>query len=284
MLKRIKKIIQKTTFFDKVIIFLVFIAVVSFAYIFFRKVDYLTVSLKLGSESISFMNWDKGSGVKSWYANRFYAGMKELDGFGKAQAEVLEVKSFDTYPNLQDIYLKVKLRVVYNRASNQHTFKGVPLLVGSTVRLNLDRFKVNGLVTNIEGQKENLIKKKILVQAELRNEYSSFQETSGVSPYLADALKIGDEFKNNLGETIVKLIGKRVEDAKRSVPTSDGRIVIARNPLRKDVYLTFEVEAKEIDERFYIFDDFQVLVGQGIPFNTQTYSIWPEVTDIRPFK
>ena len=120
----------------------------------------------------------------------------------------------------------------------------------------------------------------MIVETQIREETPAFPDSSGTSEHIANALIKGDMVKDDQGNIIVKIIDKKVENAKRLVITSDGRSVIQTNPLRRDVYLTLEVNAIKIGDRYYIFDDVPLLVGEKIPINTSTISVWPEVTKI----
>ena len=245
-MKKLIANIAKLTLTDKVLIFCAITFIAFFAYAFFRKSTYVNAIIKVGEESIRFEPYFVETGTRPWFA----------------------------------LYLTTKVRVVYNRASNQYTFKGLPLTVGSPIKLNLEKLYVEGLVTFVEGVEDKRTKSKLIVETQIREETPAFPDSSGTSEHIANALIKGDMVKDDQGNIIVKIIDKKVENAKRLVTTSDGRSVIQTNPLRRDVYLTLEVDAIKIGDRYYIFDDVPLLVGEKIPINTSTISVWPEVTKI----
>lgn len=267
---------KRLTLFDRVLIALAVLGTAFLAYFFFRKSTYVTATIKVSEENV---NWGP-TYTRSWFSQLFYEGMKEQDGLGRIMSEVVSIRSYDTGSAIKAVYLTTRLRAVYSRASNQHTFKGTPLSIGSPVRLNLDRLLVEGLVTHVEGVKDPRVRENLIVEAQVREETPTFPEASGTREYIADALKVGDEVKDSRGNVIIKVLSKRVENAKRLVTTSDGRTLIQTNSLRKDVYLTLEVNAVKIGERYFLFDDVPILIGQTIPFNTPTISIFPEITKI----
>jgi len=264
--------------FDKVLV-LIAVFVISFlGYVFFRKSEFVTVTIKVGEENVHYEPWMVDTGTRAWFAQLFSQGMEETDGLGRVMAEVLSVRSYDTQPSRKAVYVTTKLNTVFSKSSNQYTFKGRPLLIGSTVKLNLDRLLVEGLITHVEGVKDARVKETIIVEAQIREETPTFPETSGTRDYIAQALIIGEEIKDSQENTIIKILDKRVENAKRVVTTSDGKVLVQTNPLRKDVFLTLEISAIKIGERYYLFDDIPILIGYGIPFNTSTLSVLPEVT------
>ena len=280
-MKKVRAAFNRLTLFDKILIVIAILGFAFFAYVFFRKATYITATIKVGEDNISYEPWMVETGTRDWFAELFHEGIKETDGLGRVGAEVISIYSYDTYPSRKAVYLTTNLRAVYNRASNQYTFKGVPLSVGSKIRLNMDRLLVEGLVTHIEGLSDKREGVKLLVEAKLKNENSTYLETSGVEPYVADAIEKGQEIKDSQGKVIIRVVSKRDEDAKRLTTTAGGGVLVQNNPLRRDVYLALEVNAIKIGDRFYLFDDVPILVGGSLPFNTSTLSAFPEVTNIK---
>lgn len=276
-MKNLKFRLQKPRVFHVVLITLVISVVIGFFYIFLRKPTYITVEIKVGSESVFF----DGGTTKAWLGQLIHEGMTEKDGLGKTTAEVVKIRSYDT-ANTKAVYATTRILAVYNRNSNQYTFRGKPLLIGSTIRLYLDRVLIDGLITYIEGVKDPRIKKRLVVEAQLINETNVFPEISGVKQHIADAITEGQEIKDSQNNTIIKVVKKREEDAKKNVTTSDGRIFIQTYPQRKDVYLTLEVQAMLIGDRYYVFDDIPLIIGWGIPINTKTFVASPDITSIKP--
>lgn len=274
--------IRNLKFFDWILIGLSLLAILVFAVIFFRRSSYIIAVVKVGEGSVFYPSWltawDDFSGTQKWFAESFYEGQTEKDGLGKIRAEVLSVYSYDKTPTRKTVYLTVKLKVVYNRASNTHTYKGVPVLVGSKIKLNLDSLYVEGLTISVEGFPENTVREKIVVEAQIREENSTFLETAGTKSYVADAIKVGDEIKDNNGKTVIKIIEKRVFPAQKVATTSDGRIILRSDPVKKDVYLKLEIQALKTGDRYFFLDDIPILVDQIIPINTSTISIFPVVT------
>lgn len=252
--------------------------------VLFRQGATMTITVKVNDESVTFQSWRYlGEGTRPWFAHLFRVGQKEKDGTGRSVAEIIGVRSFDTSPPKKVVYLDVRLKALYNRASGQNTFRGKPVLVGSPIRLALDDMMVEGLVTGINGKPDTRKRERLLVETEIREENPVYAELSGTKQYVADAISVGDTFSDDQGRPIVRVVGKSVTDAERAVTTADGRIVVQTNPLRKQVVLTLDVEATVIGNRYYIYDDIPVLIGLAIPINTPVISVWPEIKTIRPY-
>lgn len=276
-----KKKLSKLSNLDKIILVVIFTGAIIFSYLFFRKSSFITVTLKIGEENTYFYPWKLYGGTRPWFGLMFKPGMQEKDGLGRISAEVINVKSYDTFPSRQAAYLTVRLKTIYNKATNQHTYKGSDILVGQIIKLNLDKIFIEGLITDVEGIKNNREEKELIIEAQLREETPTYPESSGTKDYIADAINIGDIFKDNQGNTIIEVLEKDTRNAKKAVTTSDGRVVVTENPLRKDVFLKLKAKTFLINNRYYIFDDVPVLIGELIPLNTNVLSIQPEVTNIQ---
>lgn len=276
MLKKLHNI----TLFDRILIAGSIFGLLFLGYILFRKSTYVTAVIKVGEDTIRYEPWQTETGSRQWFSLLFREGMVESDGLNKIMAEVLSVRSYDTSPVKRSVYLTVRLNSVYNRASNQYTYKGSPLLIGSIINLNLDRLKVQGLVTFLEGVPDPRTKIKLKVTAVALEENPTFPETSGIKPYLANAIHVGDEFRDSQNQLIFRIINKKVEDAVKLTTNSSGQIVTQRYPLKKDVTIELEVNALKIADRYFLYDDVPIQVGLGIPINLPDLFIVPEVTSI----
>ena len=277
-MREILKNIKKFKPFDWILIGLTFILVLIFTFVFFRNSIYKVVTIEVTQESTyAWEVWD-ASGSKMWFSDLFHKGMKERDGLGNVKAELLDTFSYEKTPARITVYLTTKLRVVYNRASNTYTYKGTPVLIGSKIKVNFDNLLVEGLITDIEGVSDKREKRLITVEAQIREENSTYLETSGTKAYIADAIKVGEEIKDNNGNTIIKIIDKKVEPAQRVVVTSDGRAMLRVDPVRKDIYLTLEINALKIGERYFLLNDIPIVIDYSLPINTPQLSLFPVVT------
>jgi len=214
----------------------------------------------------------------------FYPGMTEKSGLGKIKAQVLKVHSYDYTADKKSVYLKTKIQAVYNRSSNQYIFKGQPVLVGSTIRLYLDKVLVDGLITFIDGVADPRQKETLLIKARIINEQPTFPETQGVNDYIDKALFVGQEIKDDQGRVIAKITDKKSEPAKKLTTTNNGQLIVQRHPLKKDIYLTLKVQAVKLTSRYYFLDDIPLYVGKDIPLHFQNISIWPVVTNLKLVK
>jgi len=78
---------------------------------------------------------------------------------------------------------------------------------------------------------------------------------------------------------VVTVLEKTEELAKKIVTNDKGEVFLRRNPLKKDVYLTLKLLAKQTNNEYFLFDDLQIKIGNEIPILTENYSVWPVITE-----
>ncbi len=274
------RFLKKIKLFDLFLIFIFIASVVSLYFLLFRTKKELTIVVKAFEDSVSWP--DQRSSV--WFNKLFYPRMKEKDTFGNTVAEIIKVRKYDNRPDQDTVYLTLKIKTVYSPGSRTNTYKGKNVLIGSTLQLFLDNVFVEAMIVSIGNSKDRYPLKKLLVQSQLKNETPVYLETSGVNSYIADNINEGSIIKDTQGRTILKILRVDVEDAKKIVTTANGEVLLRRDPLKKDVYLTLEVSAFKVDNRYFFFDDIAVLIDKPIPIHLDFLSIFPVVTSVKEVK
>lgn len=278
MLHKLHKLLRKTHFslIDWVIVASSLLAILVIGIVLFRKNEFRTITVKVGEDNIYW----PAAGPRKLYANLFATGMKEVSGFGKTEAEILKVISYDTDITHKDVYLTVKINATYSRSSNQYIYKGKPVVVGSQIRMYLGSILTDGLITRVDGIADTRAKKIIIVETQLFGDSTVYPQTSGVNPFIPDAVSKGDAIKDDQGNIKVEVLEKRVEDAKQLVTTADGRMIITTNPLKKDMFLTLKIYGFEQNGNLYMFDDIPIFIDVGVPLHLPTIDLFPLVTKI----
>ncbi len=262
--------------FDVVMICVFLVLCVSLFLILFRAKKDLTITIKVNEDTVVWPN----RGVEAWFSQVFKPGMEEKDNLGKTVAKLVRVNIYDTDPAKKTAYLTLTVKSVYTRGNNQYTYKGKNILIGSTIRFYLDQVMVDGLVVNIEEKGKTKHPKTIKLETQLIDDNLKSPDTYGVPAFIPAQIQEGTVVKNPFGDVILKLITKRVEDADRTVALANGQIIIAKDPLRKDVYLTFEIVVNQINHQYFYLDDIPVYVGGRIPVVLDKITLYPTVTNI----
>ncbi len=276
MLFKGKKIQPKI--FDIAVVFIFVFLGMSLFFILFRKQSEVKIVVKVNEESLAYQI----GGTPAWFTQFLHVGMKDTDVFNKPTAQVIGIKTYTVAKDNEIVYLTISLKTSYSPSKQRHTFNGKDILIGSTIELSLDNLLIKGLIVDIGEPKTLSNSKKLFVMAQLINSDPVFPQTEGVAPFVAEAIKEGDEIKDSLGRPVIKIVKKTVEDAKVAIPTANGQIIFQRHPMRKDVFLTLELWANKIADKYYLFGDtdLPILVGAPLPLYFKNIKILPIITQI----
>jgi len=271
----IKNKIKNLGLFDFLMIGFLILIIVFFAVFFSRKTKYLEVTIKITENSILYAK----NNPQAWFVYLFKPGMKEKNGLGQTSAEVEKVYFYDVSEAKKAAYIDLKLKTNYNRQSQNYSYKGKALLVGSPIKIELQDVLIEGLVTAVEGLPDPRKEVELIVKSQILENNLVFPETNGIPIFLADAVKVGDKFYNSENKAVVTVLEKNEELAKKIVTNDKGEVFLRRDPLKKDVYLTLKLLAKQTNNEYFLFDDLQIKIGNGIPILTESYSVWPVITE-----
>ena len=274
-MKLFLKKIRKLKIFDWLLILIFLILAIGFFAFFFRQSKQLTVRLKITEKNVLYTS----STPPSWFVYLFKSGMSEKDGFGRINAEVLDVYFYDTAPAHKAVYLTLSLKTTYNGRSQEYKYKGNSVVVGESLRVNLDGILAEGLIVGVDQAKDQLEYDWFKVEARLM-ENSTFTETTGIELFIADALSSGDKIFDSDGDVMVEILSKKVLPAEKNTFDDRGNVYEKFDPRKKDVFLTLKVKAKKINNEYYFFDDNQLKINQILPLNFTNISVYPVVTDI----
>lgn len=272
----IKRVFTKIQLFDILVVSLAIILGVTFFVLSIRKGTYLTITVKVGDENISWPS----PGTPPWYLSQLTKGMVEKDLLGKTQVEIINIFYYPIEPNKKVAFLTLKIKAIYSKTTSSYVFNSKPVVVGNTIRVKPGNILIEGIITHIEGIKEKRVEKKLKVETRVVNDSPAYPNTSGIYPFLVEAVHVGDEIKDPNGKTIIKILEKKVENAQRIVVTDSGKTFLVSDPLKKDLYLTLEVNATKFAEDYFIFDTTGLVVGSVIPLQFKNVILWPTITKI----
>lgn len=267
---------KKLQLFDYLIIILFGIFAVAFFIFFFRKSDYITAVIKITDKNILYAD----SRSPSWFVYLLKPGMSQKDGLGKINAEILDVYYYDTSPDKKAVYVTLKLKTVYSSKNNSYKYQGEPVVIGGALKINLERVLVEGLVVEVQGLKNSYEEKILRVKTKLTNTDSTYSETEGVDPYVADAVSVGDKVYDSSGRVMVEVLEKEVLPAQKNTFDDRGNVYLKSDPQKKAVLLTLKISTKKINNEYYFFDEIPVKVGTYLPTHFKSISLYPVITQI----
>ncbi len=111
-----------------------------------------------------------------------------------------------------------------------------------------------GLFIFIESVSPVKVRKEIIIEGVIKD----------IWPWVAEAVSLNGQMKDSRGNQVAQILDKRIELAEKSVTTSDGRLVVSRDPLKRDVYIRAKIKILEQAGNLYFYNSQKVGVGSII--------------------
>ncbi len=229
--------------------------------------------------STNYLPNDRGEGVPAWVVENLKPGDVQYDDFGKKNLEILRVKKWG-YQN-KETWVTASVRAKYKSKQNKYTFMYQPLEVGRSINITVNGSNINGIVSTIHGFSDKRTTYDITVKARLIELYTSYSvSTMGIDPWVAQAVKKDEKFEDPAGKVLAKIIDVETRPAERVVTTSDGKTFITDDPIKKDVFITVQLNVIKRGGTYMFLENKPVLIGKPIPLFFDNLYIEPVITDI----
>ena len=192
-----------------------------------------------------------------WLGESVQVNDQEYNSSNQPIARVTEIEEFEATsgrPSRKDVYLTLNLLVYRHKKTNALQFKNQSLEVGSLLNLHLGSNYISGVVIFIESVSPVKVRKEILIEGVLKD----------IWPWVAEAVSLNGQMKDSRGNQVAQILDKRIELAEKSVATSDGRLVVSRDPLKRDVYIRAKIKILEQAGNLYFYNSQKVGVGSII--------------------
>lgn len=273
-------------FFEYTLLFLMVLALGSVAYIIIPKNGYATVTLRVGNRELLYNNEGTLPAVDT---TQFVPGLEGKDAFGRLEAKILSVDSYphpkDTlYGRIQTVFVTVKVASVYNAKRGTYKYKGTTMQMGDWMRIDIGPVTVEGVITDVNGQYAKAKPETIRVKAQLKTEDpragSEFANTTGVDPFVANGITVGDTMTDTNGTVIAKIVDKQTNPARTVVTDLYGHIFELPNPRKVDVYLVVDIQVRKIGDALYFLSEEPVKVNSRLPLFLNAIDIEPRITEI----
>lgn len=253
-LKKIKKQALKNITAIDVILFLLGILIVGFMLFYFRrKKAYIYVDLTFQRQ-----DWNSNSfPPEYWEVNKLQVGDEGYNSLGRKVAEIQDVEK-NAWDGGRRLYfeMSVRLNAVYNTTTRTYVYDGNPLLVGEDLTLQFGDVSFTGIVSNVYQSKEQRYADYRLADAVIKVNYRQYD------PWHAEALR-DFTVKNSRGETILNTKDIKITPAEKVVVTDRGQVLLRRDPIRKDVVVTFELPGVLCAEETCFYNHYQTfMIGQ----------------------
>lgn len=267
--------------FDRLFLgFFVFLGITFFLF-FFQSTNYIKVNVRITDRDVIYAIYNP----PAWYAYLLKKGLQEKNYLGQIMAEIENVNFYDALgetnvvPAKKTVYLTVKLKSKLNKKTGKYNYKGTELVSGEVLRINFGSVLVNGLITDVEGQKDNYPVVYAKVKFRVKNNNPLFLNTTGIDQYVSDALFIGNRVINSQGDIQAEIIDKLVQAAEVSTVDYQGVSRNSLHPRKKDVYLTLKIKLNKIGNELFYFNDYILKVDSYLPLTFPNVTIYAAVTD-----
>lgn len=254
---KLKKLFKKIGIFELIVGFLIVLVLVFVLFQTRSKKEWLKVEVKIAS-SYSWQSYSNSPPF--WLGESINVGDSEFNSQGKKIAEVLDIKTYELSPNdeieattRKDFYLTLNLQVDKDARTGKLKFKNQPLEIGAPIELHLKNTYFPALILNLENvqEKETL---SLIIEGIWLNTF----------PWNAEAIPVGGEMKDGMGNIVAKILDKQIFLADITVKTDDGRVLARKDPLKRDVFVKAQILVKKQGENFYFREDQKVKIGENL--------------------
>lgn len=283
------KILKWLNSFEKIdVIGIIFFFLILFSSALFllRRSEYVYITIRVTKEdSLHNQWWVQPS---NWYLKNLTDGLEDKDLMGKVNARLENMYFYPRNESVQDIFIVLKLEATYNKRSNQYSYKGLPLLMGSYQKIELGGNSIRGMVQDLslDPPVRKMKSFRVKVELEAENNRSAFTnaniEYRGIDNFLADPIKVGLVSYDSEKEEIVKVIDvKKSPSYKIFVSPLTNKLVSAYDPDRQKVEMEMIVKQAEVFDGTYLYrEDLVIALGEVIPLYFDSLTLNATVTGI----
>lgn len=278
-INKINNFIKKIGTINLLSLLFVFLLLGSFFFYLFRKKQYVTVTLKVSNNSIfNYGVAPEYNLPKADYLKAIQPGLVAKGELGIAEAEILDVYSYDFNSEDKVLFATVRLNAAYSSRSGQYTYRELPVVIGSHLKINFPNLLVEGLVIDINNQYQDDNEETIIFDAEVIRNDINFPGTTGAPKFIAEALSIGDKVFDHQGRVMAEIIDKQVSLADQLSYNDRGIAILTKNPLRDKIKLRVKAKVRKVNGELWFYELSRIQVDKWIPLMFDNISIYPVIT------
>lgn len=276
MVSIMKKLFKRITIFD-LLVGVILIGLLLFFFLYFVKDgEWTTVQIKVRAFPVA-TGGQRDNAPSYWLAQSINPSDAQYDGMGQKIAEIEQVSRWGDY--LTETWIVAKLKTTKDRSGTLH-FNYQDVFIGAPIRLQTGQSSLDGIVTNIHGQQDTRVKTDIKVAARVIDWTNKNNETLGVFPWVAAAIQKGDSMTTLNGETVATIDSVQSTFADRVTTTADGRLLLQKDPTRRDIFLTATLKTIKSDQTHFFLEDYPIKIDADVPLYFPEYKIFIRIIDI----
>jgi len=304
MVTTLKKILKSRLAFIKRNIFLVDIVGVSifiviFAIVFFcfpRPSTYVTVLLDVSK----IYNLDRNEvndldTPPFWFIEEIRLSTLENN---KSKNDDIQIKNIYVPENGETnkkALVELQIKTIYNKQTEQYSYGGTPLLIGSYQRFRLHNIELNGVVREISSSDlhqqplyieinaylEPLNYPPYIVSLERKMTVENNGQilTDGIPSYIAEKIEKGLVEKDSNNELLAEIMEITKQPGTRKI-ISNGFITNVADEDRQKVTLMIKIRVDKYGNNYYFLKQYPVLIGNTLFLNFYNLRLPITITDI----
>jgi hypothetical protein len=276
--QKLQQILKTFKWIDVVGVGIFFLIIATAGFFFLRRADYVTLTLRV-SQSDSLDIW---ASPPAWYVAQLHSGLSEKDGLGRTVLSIDDVSHYATSEDNQITYVTLNMRALYNKKTNQYSYNGVPLLIGSYQSFKVGGIELRGVIHSIASQK-SIQTKTVILHGYLDPSLdpSSIAANSiadGVPLYLSQKIDKGQAIQDNKGNNIAEIIEiKKTPGTRKFIYNNQVIKGIDSDTQRVDI--TLKVQATPIGDSLFFKKAQVIRVGSTINLDFQNFGVQFRITD-----
>lgn len=273
-----KNIFLKIKPLDWVIIAISFGVLVFFVAASLNQERWITIEFKVTNPATYFPNMGGGD-APYWVADKIRTGDIQYDTLGKKNLEILSIKKWGY--QYKETWVTASIKAKYKPKQKKYTFLYQPLEIGRSIDVTINGSNIHGIVSSIEGFSDTRPLYTIWVKTRIIDSSSYYSmNTRGVDSWVAQHIDKNEQIRDLYGKVIATILDLEIKPAERVVTTYDGRVLVIEDPLKKDVYLTLELQVTKPDNTYMFLEDKPILIGSSVPLLFKNLVIFPVITEI----
>ncbi len=279
----VKRIVRKWGFLEYSLLLIGVLVLASAAYAMIPRSGFATVTVRVANKGMLYT--DEGT-LPFPMTTQYVPGLEGKDAFGRVDAKILSVESYPhsrmlQYGTAQTVFVTVRI-ASSGGSPDAVKYRGTAVQIGDPIRIDVGPVAIEGFVTDINGKYARATPKTVRVKALLKNEdpleYSSYRASTGVDPYIADAIRIGDTMTDTGGRVLARIIEKQVVPARTISNDLNGNLFERPNPRKVDVTLTVEISVYDYGTGMFFLGSEPVKVNARLPLYLPLVTIEPRIT------
>lgn len=284
--KQVQNTVRKWGFFEYLLIVLVCLFAGTALYLVVPRSKYVTVAVRVANRELYFYN--EGA-PPAYLSTQYVPGLEGKDVFGRLESKILSVDSFPhtyktIYGTAQTVIVHAKVAASYNARHGTYKYRGVTIQMGDWIRVEVGPVMVEGIVVDINEKYGTAQDRTVKVRAQLKTEDpldgTVFMGTTGVDPYIADAISVGDAVRDGSGNALATVLEKQVTPSRTVVGDLYGNLFERPHPRKVDVTMVLELKAQEIGGTLYFLDGQPLKINSRVPLYLSAIFIEPRITEI----